>query len=88
MLEFIMDWLINPIFDLILCKLKWKNWLKHLLIGLLLGLASLVFITMLVLGAGAGNWFWSILGLAGMLFFGYVDIKYTNWWIREGRFQE
>ena len=88
MLDFILDFIVGPLFDLYLCKFKWGNWLKHLFVSGVLLLAIIGFAAILWLGWEGKSWFWGILGLAGVVFFGYIDIRYEWWWYKEGRFED
>lgn len=60
-------------------------WFQRRLANFLLGAANLVSILIL---AYSIRYVWvvgTILGAIGTLYFGIIDLRYSIWWIREGR---
>jgi len=86
MLDFFLDFLIDPFLDLTLCRFDLEIWFRHRVKSFLLTVPFCLSIWLLVGGISGGSWFLIVLGAVGTLFFGWLDIRYTVWWIREGRF--
>ena len=82
----ILDFIVDPFFDLILCRFNLKIWMQKTIVSLLLLSFSVTFLFLLVGGIHAQNLMRSIIGGVGLLFFGFLDFRYTWWWMKEGRF--
>ena len=81
----IVDLFVEPIADLALCKGNFGVWCKKRIISFLLLAGSVGLLLRLVAaiesGSVAGILVWGI----GSILLSVLDIRYTIWWIREGR---
>lgn len=82
----IADIFIEPAMDFALCRGKVGIWFKKQFISFLLTVVSLGFLVRLFSAIDSGSVVrivvWSVVSI--LLF--VLDIRYTVWWIREGRF--
>ena len=85
MFDFIMDYVIDPALDLALCHFDVGVWIRHRITEGLLALPSGISVWLLVSGIRNGLWIMATLALVGIMFFGWLDWKYLQWWIQEGR---
>lgn len=72
--------------DLLLCKGDIGEWLRHRVANFLLALANIAFSLLLYFSIRSVWVIGIILGAIGMLYFLIIDVRYSFWWIREGRY--
>ena len=80
------DLVLEPIFDFLLCRGDLDVWVRKRISDFILGAGNLIFLVILAAGIHSSSVFWIIVGAIGLAFFFFWDIRYSIWWIREGRF--
>ena len=82
----IVDFFVEPIADYALCKGKFGIWCKKQIISFLLLTASVSMLILLDSGIESGSPAGIAVGILGSILVFALDIGYTVWWFREGRF--
>ena len=82
----ILDFLVDPVFDLVLCRGNMGIWFRKRFITFLLAAGSVVFALILAFSIRSASWVGILVGAAGTILFVIFDFRYTFWWLREGRF--
>ena len=82
----ILDFLVDPVLDLFLCRGKLDIWFKHRFVSFFLGVGSLLFLLILISSISLVSVVGIVFGTIGTVCFVVLDWRYTFWWIREGRF--
>lgn len=85
MLDFLLD-MLPSVAELVLCHFDIEVWTRHRLRVLAQFFLLFCFAIPAVVGFFAGSWIAIVIGLLGMGCVIWKGIRYSSWWIREGRF--